>query len=81
MFEFESNCELFGVELKTSKKNNSYVMLTILSDNGKTVDVMYDGDNLDFTKLLTRRMYKFYFKLTLGRYQHFTVSKIDCLED
>ncbi len=76
MFEFIQECELFGVELKVSKKNNTYTVVTVLSNNGKTVDIMYIGDSIDFTKLKSRQMYNFHFRLEMGKYQKFSVTAI-----
>ncbi len=77
MFEFERECELFGIELKTSKNNNTYTIITVLSCNGKTIDVMYDGNALDFTKLSSRQVYNFHFCLSIGKYTRFYITGID----
>ena len=77
MFEFIQECELFGVEVKVSRKNNTYTVITVLSSNGKTVDVMYTGDSIDLTKLVSRKSYNFHFRIELGKYQKFTITAID----
>ena len=68
MFEFTKNCELFSIEQKIGKSGNPYTMLTLLAENGKTVDIMYTGQPLNYHKLELRKAYDFKFVLTLGRY-------------
>lgn len=76
MFEFVKNCELFSFEQRVGKTGNPYVMLTLLAENGKTVDVMYTGQPLNYPKLELRKSYDFRFVLTLGRYTKFNVVEV-----
>ena len=76
MFEFIKNCELFSYEQRVGKTGNSYLVLTLLAENGKTVDVMYSGQQLNFSKLELRKAYDFRFVLNLGRYTKLNVVEI-----
>lgn len=76
MFEFVKKCELFSFEQRVGKTGNPYLVLTVLAENGKTVDVMYTGQPLNFTKLELRQSYDFKFVLTLGRYTKLNIVEV-----
>ena len=53
MFKFKCICELFAIETRVSKKNNNtYTVMTVLAENGKTVDVMYTGQALNYAVII-----------------------------
>ena len=77
MFKFNAVCELFAIETRVSKKNNNtYTVLTILAENGKTVDVMYTGETLNYAGLNLRECYDFTFAVEVGRFNRITITNI-----
>ena len=77
MFKFKCICELFAIETRVSKKNNNnYTVMTVLAENGKTVDVMYTGEALNYAGLNLRECYEFTFAVELGRFNKVVITDI-----
>lgn len=77
MFKFNAVCELFAIETRVSKKNNNtYTVFTLLAENGKTVDIMYNGEALNFAGLNLRECYDFTFQIEVGRYNKIVITNI-----
>ena len=55
MFEFIKKCELFAIEPKTSKNGNQYYLFTVLAENGRTIDIVYQGATINLGKLQARQ--------------------------
>lgn len=76
MFQFTKKAELFAIESRISKNGNPYTIITLLADNGKTVDVVFSGQSIDYAKLVARESYDFTFQLELGKYTRLTITSI-----
>lgn len=76
MFEFIKKCELFAIEPKTSKNGNQYYLFTVLAENGRTIDIVYQGATINLGKLQARQEYEFNFRLELGRFTKITITDI-----
>lgn len=79
MFEFEKKCELMNVETRFKKDGSgSYIMVTVLTDNGKTIDLKYDGQAVDFSKLKARQVYNFKLRFVQGqKFSYLNVIEIN----
>lgn len=79
MFEFKKVCELMFLESKVSSKtNNQYIILRVLSDDGSTMDVVYKGSEpINFGIIKLRDFYEFTFQfINKGQYSSLVCTHI-----
>lgn len=71
--EFTKRLLLTGIE-KRMGKNGDYILITVMLDNGKTVDLLWKGENLGTYEKM--KAYEFALKINFGKYTNVSVMSI-----